>query len=194
MNLPERDRYTFRKNEIEARLAMMFGGRVAEELVFGAENVTTGASNDIKQATDMARRMVTEWGMSETLGRLRYSENEEEIFLGRSITRSHNVSEETARIIDGEVRRIIERMEGKARLILTEHLDQLHRLAAALLEYETLSGDDVQRVLRGEAVERPDPGDPGAQDQSAPRKVSVPAGGQGSRRPGGGSVPGLNGA
>ena len=108
MNLPERDRYAFRKNEIEARLAMMFGGRVAEQLVFGKENVTTGAANDIQQATDMARRMVTEWGMSEVLGRLRYSDNEEEIFLGRSITRTRNVSEDTARLIDSEVRRIVE--------------------------------------------------------------------------------------
>jgi cell division protease FtsH len=194
MNLPERDRYAFRKNEIEARLAMMFGGRVAEQLIFGEENVTTGASNDIQQATDMARRMVTEWGMSEQLGRLRYSDNEEEIFLGRSITRSHNVSEDTARIIDAEVRRIVERAEGKARVTLTEHLDDLHKIAAALLEFETLSGDDVQRVLRGEPIDRPDASDPGTHDRPSPRKVSVPVGGQGSRRPGSGSVPGLHGA
>ena len=134
MNLPERDRYAFRKNEIEARLAMMFGGRVAEQLVFGMDNVTTGAANDIQQATDMARRMVTEWGMSEALGRLRYSDNEEEIFLGRSITRTRNVSEDTARLIDGEVRRIVESAEAKANAVLSERLDDLHALARALLE------------------------------------------------------------
>jgi cell division protease FtsH len=142
----------------------------------------------------MARRMVTEWGMSEQLGRLRYSDNEEEIFLGRSITRSHNVSEDTARIIDAEVRRIIERAEDKARGILTEHLDDLHKIAAALLEFETLSGDDVQRVLRGEPIDRPDASDPGTHDRPSPRKVSVPVGGQGSRRPESGSVPGLHSA
>jgi hypothetical protein len=110
MNLPERDRYSLKKSEIEARLAMMFGGRVAEDLIFGADNVTTGASNDIQQATGMARRMVTEWGMSEKLGRLRYSENEEEVFLGRSVTRTQSVSDDTALLIDIEVRRIIGRL------------------------------------------------------------------------------------
>ena len=191
MNLPERDRYAFRKNEIEARLAMMFGGRVAEQLVFGMANVTTGAANDIQQATDMARRMVTEWGMSEALGRLRYSDNEEEIFLGRSITRTRNVSEDTARLIDEEVRRIIESAEAKARAVLSERLDDLHALARALLEYETLSGDDAMRILRGETLDRSDPSD--AEDQQQGRRGSVPSGGA-ATRPGpssGGGMPGL---
>ena len=190
MNLPERDRYAFRKNEIEARLAMMFGGRVAEQLIFGQENVTTGAANDIQQATDMARRMVTEWGMSEVLGRLRYSDNEEEIFLGRSITRTRNVSEDTARLIDNEVRRIIEQAGQKARAILTERIEDLHALARALLEYETLSGEETMRILKGEPLERSDPFDvegPGG------RRGSVPSGGKGPIRPQptGGGVPGL---
>jgi cell division protease FtsH len=192
MNLPERDRYAFRKNEIEARLAMMFGGRVAEQLIFGQENVTTGAANDIQQATDMARRMVTEWGMSEVLGRLRYSDNEEEIFLGRSITRTRNVSEDTARLIDSEVRRIIEEAEQKARALVTERIEELHALARALLEYETLSGEEAMRILKGDVIDR---GDASADvDGPGERKGSVPSGGgRGPVRskPAGGNVPGL---
>jgi cell division protease FtsH len=180
MNLPERDRYAFRKSEIEARLAMMFGGRVAEELIFGADNVTTGASNDIQQATNLARRMVTEWGMSDRLGRLRYSENEEEIFLGRSITRTQNVSDETAQVIDAEVRRIIEEAEVRARAALTENIDALHAVARALRDFETLSGDEVRAILAGQSVERPSPSDP-----SPPTgRSSVPSARDGSpRRP-----------
>ena len=191
MNLPERDRYAFRKNEIEARLAMMFGGRVAEQLIFGQENVTTGAANDIQQATDMARRMVTEWGMSEMLGRLRYSDNEEEIFLGRSITRTRNVSEDTARLINSEVRRIVEQAEQKARTIVTERLEELHALARALLEYETLSGEEAKRILKGESLERGDPSD--VEGPGGRRGGSVPSGGKGPVRPKptGGGVPGL---
>jgi len=191
MNLPERDRYTFRKGEIEARLAMMFGGRVAEQLVFGHANVTTGAANDIQQATDMARRMVTEWGMSESLGRLRYSDNEEEIFLGRSIGRTRNVSEDTARLIDAEVRRIIESAEAKARSVLSDQMDHLHAIARALLEYETLSGDDAKRILKGEVLDRSDRSDSEGQPG---RRGSVPVGGgSAGLRPGpaGGGIPGL---
>ena len=102
MNLPERDRYGYKKNEITAKLAMMYGGRVAEELIYGPDNVTTGASNDIQQATNMARAMVTEWGMSDKLGRLRYVDNQEEIFLGHSVARSQTISGETAKMIDNE--------------------------------------------------------------------------------------------
>ncbi len=178
MNLPEKDRYTYKKSEIEGRLATMFGGRTAEQIIFGDENVTTGAANDIQQATDMARRMVTEWGMSDVLGRLRYSDNEEEIFLGRSITRSRNVSEDTAELIDSEVRRLVEESEAKARRILTENLDELHALTTALLEYETLSGDEVDKVLRGEPIERPDPADEaGGPAPSGGKRSSVPTGG-----------------
>ncbi|MGZ8995440.1 MAG: ATP-dependent zinc metalloprotease FtsH, partial [Rhodospirillales bacterium] len=132
-NLPERDRYTFKQNELKARLAMMFGGRVAEDLIFGKQEVTTGATNDIQQATNLARRMVTEWGMSEKLGRLRYNANEEEVFLGHSLTRSQHLSEDTARLIDEEVRKIIEGAEAEARRVLAENLDVLHRVAQALL-------------------------------------------------------------
>jgi len=192
MNLPERDRYSFKKSELLARLAMMFGGRVAEELIFGQENVTTGAANDIQQATDLARRMVTEWGMSEKLGRLRYSENEEEIFLGRSITRARNVSEDTARLIDGEVRGMIEEAEQRTRQLLNDHLDDLHRVSQALLEYETLSGNDVQQIMRGEAIERGDNRD--SSEPTDSKRPPMPADGPSvrpARKSSGGSVPGL---
>ncbi|MGD8327654.1 MAG: cell division protein FtsH, partial [Sphingomonadales bacterium] len=155
-NLPERDRYSMKKMEMEARLAMMFGGRVAEQIIFGEENVTTGASNDIMQATKLARSMVTEYGMSDKLGPQRYDENQDEVFLGHSVARTQNVSEATAQLIDQEVRRIIDEGEAKARQILTDHMDDLHALANGLLEYETLSGDEVQTLLRGENISRPD--------------------------------------
>jgi len=187
MNLPERDRYSFRKTEIEARLAMMYGGRVAEELIFGAENVTTGAGNDIKQATQWARRMVTEYGMSDKLGPLRYSDNEEEIFLGHSVTQRKNISEATAQIIDEEIRQIVQSAETKARTVLTEHMDELHALARALLEYESLSADEVAAVLRGESIHREDVA---AASEEAPHATSVPSAGKkaaprGKGRPGG---------
>ncbi len=182
MNLPERDRYALRKSEIEARLAMMFGGRVAEELIFGADEVTTGASNDIQQATELARRMVTEWGMSESLGRLRYSENEEQVFLGRSLGKTQNISDETARLIDDEIRRIIEQAEDRARQALSEHMDALHAVAEALLAYETLSGEEVRAVLAGDPVVRNDR----SNEDRPSRRGSVPGVGSKSssrRRP-----------
>jgi cell division protease FtsH len=178
MNLPERDRYAMRKSEIEARLAMTFGGRIAEELIFGPEEVTTGASNDIQQATGLARRMVTEWGMSQKLGRLRYSENEEQVFLGRAIAQTQNVSDETAKLIDEEVRRIVEHAEARAREVLTCHLNALHGVADALLTYETLSGDEVRAVLTGEPIVRNDDMD----QPRPPAKGSVPP--THTRRPG----------
>ena len=180
MNLPERDRYALRKSEIEARLAMMFGGRIAEELIFGPENVTTGASNDIQQATDLARRMVAEWGMSDALGRLRYSETEEQVFLGRSLGKTQNVSNETARLIDSEVRRIIEEAEGRARAVLTQHMDALHAVAEALLTYETLSGDEVRSILDGEVIIRNDSVD----DEHPKARTAIPLSGRGARRSG----------
>jgi cell division protease FtsH len=160
MSLPERDRYGMSKVELESRLAVAFGGRIAEELIFGPENVTTGAANDIQQATNLARRMVTEWGMSDKLGRLRYSDNEEEIFLGHSVTQRKNVSDATAKIIDEEVRRLVDEGERRAREILNEHLDDLHKLANALLEYETLTGEEIKGLLRGEPILRPEEPEP----------------------------------
>jgi cell division protease FtsH len=182
MNLPERDRWNMSRIEMISRLAMMFGGRVAEELVFGEDKVTTGASNDIQQATGLARRMVTEFGMSDKLGRVRYSANEQEVFLGHSVAQHQHMSEATAQLVDEEVRRLIEDGEATARRILTDHKDQLEAITQALLEYETLSGDEVNRLLKGESIERPlDPNDPPPRptapetsSDDRPRRTSVP--------------------
>jgi cell division protease FtsH len=176
LNLPERDRTNWSKVEMESRLAMTFGGRIAEELIFGPEYVTTGAASDISQATNLARAMVTKYGMSEKLGRLQYAGNEQELFLGHSVTQTQNVSEETARLIDEEMRRLIDTAEATARRLLTEHIDDLHRVAEALLEYETLSGDEVRGLLRGEPVVRPDIPDEPPPRQSG-RRASAPSGG-----------------
>ena len=148
MNLPERDKYSETKTEMKAKLAMMFGGRVAEEIIFGKENVTSGASNDILQATRKARAMVVEWGMSDILGPLKYSENEEDVFLGRSVTQRTSMSDETAKLIDKEIRRFIDNAENHAKKILKKNIKHLHNLAKALLEYETLSGDDVSELIK----------------------------------------------
>ena len=140
MSLPERDQLSISRIELESKIAMAFGGRIAEKLIFGEDNVTTGASNDIKQATAMARAMVTEFGFSEKLGALRYSDNEEEVFLGHSVAQKKNVSDATAKMIDEEVRRIVDTGMETAERILNEKGDALETLAQALLEYETLVG------------------------------------------------------
>jgi len=175
LNLPERDKYGATVTELNSRIAMMFGGRVAEELIFGKDNVTTGASSDIQQATGLARRMVTEFGMSDRLGRVRYSANEQEVFLGHSITQQKNVSEATAEVIDAEVLSIINKGEATARKILTEKIDDLHKVANALLEFETLSGDEVKALLRGEQITRtPDTSAPLPPANGEKKKKSVP--------------------
>ncbi|TVR96703.1 MAG: ATP-dependent metallopeptidase FtsH/Yme1/Tma family protein [Rhodospirillales bacterium] len=180
MSLPERDRYTYSRQELESRLAVMFGGRIAELVVFGEDNVTTGAGNDIKQATDMARRMVTEFGFSDRLGPLRYTDNQEEIFLGHSVTQQKHVSDATARLIDQEVRRLVDEAEQRALRILEEHRDELDKLANALLEYETLSGEEVAALLRGEDVLRPEPKEapPASRRKQPRRRSSVPSSGK----------------
>ena len=160
------------------KLAMMFGGRVAEEMVFGDENVTTGAGNDIQQATGLARRMVTEFGFSEKLGPLRYSDNEEEIFLGHSVTQRQNMSDQTAQLIDSEVRRLIEEAEAAAKKVLEDRRDALETIAQALLEYESLSGDEIDALLRGEDINRPSADEPPA---GKGRKSSVPTSGKKTR-------------
>ena len=174
MSLPERDRLSFSKLELESKLAVMYGGRVAEELVFGKENVTTGAGNDIQQATSWARRMITEFGFSDKLGRLRYFDNEEEVFLGHSVTRQKNVSDKTAALIDEEVRRLIDEAEKTARVILTKDRKELEIIAKALLEYETLTGDEVNALLRGESIIRPEDEPP----SESGHKSSVPSAGK----------------
>ncbi len=186
MSLPERDRYSYSKLELECKLAVMFGGRAAEEIVFGPENVTTGAGNDIKQATDMARRMVTEFGFSDKLGPLRYSDNQEEIFLGHSVTQHKSVSDATAKLIDEEVRRLVDEAGVEARDILVAHRGDLDAVAEALLEYETLSGDDVKTLMDGSPITRPDPDDEGSKPTG--RRSSVPSSGhkRGNDQGGGG--------
>ena len=176
MNLPERDRHSYSKTELESKLAVLFGGRVAEELVFGNDNVTTGAGNDIRQATEMARRMVTEFGFSDKLGPLRYSDNQEEIFLGHAVTQQKHVSDATARLIDEEVRRLIDEGERRAQAILSEHRDDLDRLATALLEFETLSGDEVDTILKGGTICRPEASNSETTRGSGTRSSMPPSG------------------
>jgi cell division protease FtsH len=187
MSLPERDRYTYSIYELKAKLAMMFGGRAAEEIIFGKEHVTTGAGNDIKQATNLARRMITEYGFSEKLGPLRYEDNQEEVFLGHSVSQHKNVSDATAKIIDDEIRALIDAAESDAMRILTEQLEDLHTISNGLLEYETLSADEVNALLRGDGIDRPDDD---ADSAGSPRS-SVPTSGTASKkdRPGGGMEP-----
>jgi cell division protease FtsH len=159
MNLPEGDRYSRTKAWCEARLAVLFGGREAEIILGGPDNVTNGATGDIQMATQLARAMIMEWGMSDKLGRVRYNGNEQEVFLGHSVTQSKNLSDDTAKLIDQEIRSLITNGEQKARQILHDNIDALHRVAKGLLEYETLSGDEVQALLRGESIVRRDDND-----------------------------------
>jgi cell division protease FtsH len=174
MSLPETDRLSHSKAYLLAKLVMAMGGRVAEEIIFGADKVSSGASSDIKQATDIARRMVTEWGMSEKLGLIAYGDNSQEVFLGHSVTQSKNVSEQTAREIEAEVKRIIDNAYAQAKHILTDNIEELHRMARGLLEYETLSGEEIRTVLRGEPVIRKVNDEPGPDT----RRASVPTAGR----------------
>jgi cell division protease FtsH len=181
MSLPEGDRYSTSKAKLLATLAMAMGGRVAEEIIFGADAVSTGASGDIKMATDRARRMVTEWGMSDKLGMIAYGDNSQEVFLGHSVTQSKNVSEVTAREIDAEIKGIIDNSYARAKKTLTDNLEELHRLARGLLEHETLSLEEIRQVLRGEPVIKR------VVDEPAPetRRASVPPAGRPVPPPGG---------
>ncbi|MFA7275810.1 MAG: ATP-dependent zinc metalloprotease FtsH [Pseudobdellovibrionaceae bacterium] len=172
MRLPEGDRISMSKAKLEADLAVAMGGRLAEEIIFGEEKVTTGASSDIRMATEIARRMVTEWGMSDKLGFLRYSGDQEEVFLGHSVSQTKNMSDNTASLVDNEIRRIVDEAYVRARQILTDKLLDLHTLAKALLEYELLSGEEIKALLRGEPIIRD-------HDDEAPQepRSSVPRGG-----------------
>ena len=149
MQLPEGDRYSMSYDMMTSRLAIMMAGRVAEELIFGKHKITSGASSDISAATSLARNMVTRWGFSDELGTVAYGDNQDEVFLGHSVARTQNVSPETMMKIDSEVRRLVKGGEDEARQILTEKLDGLHSVAKALLEFETLSGDEIIGVMKG---------------------------------------------
>ncbi|GAB4234983.1 MAG: ATP-dependent zinc metalloprotease FtsH [Methyloligellaceae bacterium] len=149
MRLPERDQLSVTRAKFMADLAVAMGGRVAEELIFGHDKVTSGASSDIKMATSMARAMVTQYGMSDKLGPLAYGDNEEEVFLGHSVSRTQNLSDETQKLVDEEIHRIVDEGYKTATKILKKHIDQLHIIAKGLLEYETLTGEEIKNLLAG---------------------------------------------
>ena len=147
MRLPERDQLSVTREKMHSDIAVAMGGRIAEEIIFGHDKVTSGASSDIDMVTKMAKNMVTKYGMSKELGTIAYGENEEEVFLGRSVTKQQNMSEETARKVDTEVKKIVDKGYERARKILTEKIDDLHKIAKALLVYETLSGDEIRDLI-----------------------------------------------
>jgi cell division protease FtsH len=184
MRLPEGDRISVSREKLEADIAVAMGGRVAEELVFGRNKVTAGAASDIEQATKIARHMVTQWGMSDELGPVGYSENQQEIFLGHSVTQSKNVSEATAQTIDREIRRIVEEGHALARQTLADNRHHLDRLAQALLEHETLSGDDINAIMRGEPLANVRRDDYASAGSAMGKRGSVP-----TTRPTGGEPP-----
>jgi len=154
MRLPERDNYSYHRDKMYANLSVSMGGRVAEELIFGYDKVSSGASSDISYASGLARDMVTRWGMSDALGPLEYAEPDGETFLGYSSSRPMRVSNQTAQLIDDEVKRIVVGAHERAKQVLTDHIDQLHILAKALLEYETLTGDEIARLIVGDDIGR----------------------------------------
>ena len=190
MQLPEGDRYSMSYKYMISRLAIMMGGRVAEELKFGKENITSGAASDIEQATKLARAMVTRWGFSDKLGQVAYGENQEEVFLGHSVTRQQNMSEETQQKIDDEVRRLIDEAYDKAREILTTKRDAWIAVAEGLLEYETLSGEEIQAIIRGEKPAR-DLGDdtPPSRGSTVPKAGVRKQGKKGGEEPDAGLEP-----
>ncbi|APR51877.1 ATP-dependent metallopeptidase FtsH/Yme1/Tma family protein [Sphingomonas koreensis] len=160
MRLPERDSYSYHRDKMYANLAVAMGGRVAEEIIFGYDKVSSGASGDIQYATGLARDMITKWGMSDALGPVEYSQPEGESFLGYSASQPRHMSNETQQLIDREIKATVEGGLTRARDVLTEHLDQLHTLAGALLEYETLSGEEIKKLLADGDIGRPDPAAP----------------------------------
>ena len=178
MQLPERDKLSMSLEQMTSRLAIMMGGRVAEELVFGREKVTSGAASDIEQATKLARMMVTRWGLSDALGTVAYGENQEEVFLGYSVARQQNISEATVQKIDAEIRRLVEAGFQEAQQILTEKRADLETLAKGLLEFETLSGDEIKDLIMGKRPNRESIIEP-----TTPRNTTVPTAGSGRNRP-----------
>jgi len=155
MFLPEEDRYSLSKQRLNSQICSLFGGRLAEEIIFGVDKVTTGAANDIERATDIARNMVTKWGLSDKLGPLSYSEDDGEVFLGRSVTQHKNISDDTAHAIDREIREVIDGNYGRAKQLLLDNLDKLHAMAEALIKYETIDSEQIRRIMQGM-----DPGPP----------------------------------
>lgn len=155
MFLPEQDRYSYSKRRLECQLSGLFGGRLAEEMIFGPESVTTGASNDIERATEIARNMVTKWGLSEKLGPMTYGEEEGEVFLGRSMTQRQEMSDETNKVIDEEVRAIVDRTYANAKKALEDNMDKLHMMAEALIKYETIDESQIAEIMEGKEPSPP---------------------------------------
>ena len=149
MRLPEKDQLSMRKDQMKAHLLIATGGRIAEEMIFGKDKITNGAASDIQMVTNLSKKMITEWGMSEKLGRLRYNSDSEEVFLGHSVAQSKNLSDSTAKLIDEEVRYLAEEAENNCRKILQDNIEELHIVAKGLLEYETLSGDEIKDLIKG---------------------------------------------
>jgi len=156
MYLPEEDRYSMSKQRLESSISSLFGGRIAEEMVLGSEGVTTGASNDIERATEIARNMVTKWGLSERLGPLTYSEDDGEVFLGRSVTQHKQVSDDTAHAIDEEVRKIVDENYARAKKLLEDNVDKLHAMARALVKYETIGELQIKDIMAGKEPRPPE--------------------------------------
>jgi cell division protease FtsH len=188
MFLPEDDRYSFTRKQLESQISSLFGGRIAEELIFGVDSVTTGASNDIERATEIARNMVTKWGLSERLGPLSYTEDEGEVFLGRSVTQHKNLGDDTARIIDEEVRNFIDRNYERAETILKENMNILHMMAEALMKYETIDTAQIDALMEGKVPPPPEdwtdtgpaPTDSGGGASTKGAKTDGPIGGPAS--------------
>ncbi|MGR9100204.1 MAG: ATP-dependent zinc metalloprotease FtsH, partial [Gammaproteobacteria bacterium] len=155
MFLPERDQYSASKRKLDSQISSLYGGRIAEQMIFGWESVTTGASNDIERATELARNMVTRWGLSERLGPLAYSEEEGEVFLGRSVTQHKSVSEDTSHLIDEEIRSVIDRNYERAEKILKDNEDILHSMADALIKFETIDKDQIDDLMERRPVREP---------------------------------------
>lgn len=168
--LPEKDQYSYSKTKMLSRLVIMMGGRVAEEIKFGPKKITSGASSDIAAATNLARSMVTEWGMSDKLGPVLYAENTGEVFLGKSVTQSRNMSEETAKLVDAEIKELVVQAYQGATKLLTEHKEDWEKLSQALIEYETLSGDEIKDVLAGKIVNK-DGDAPVAEERRTPASI-----------------------
>src|SRR5205823_5572805 len=173
--LPEEELHKYTKQSILSRLAMAYGGRVAEELVFGPEKVTTGAAQDIQHATDIARRMVTQYGMSDTIGPIAVGDREAEIFLGREVVQRREISERTAELVDTEVKRILGDAYERAKTVLLDHRDALDRLAATLLERETLDREEVEMVVAGKPLPPVPPAAPAAPTPEGTARDKTPA-------------------
>jgi cell division protease FtsH len=188
--LPEEDRYSASKQRLESQISSLFGGRISEVMIFGAEGVTTGASDDIKRATQLARNMVTKWGLSERLGPLMYTEDEGEVFLGHSVTQHKQMSDETAHLIDEEVRNLIDRNYSRAENILRENEDRLHKMAEALMRYETIDSAQIKDIMEGRDPRPPEGWDDSGATPGSGAPASEEGAGKGAKSPPKGEIGG----